>query len=643
MKNKWIYLLLTTLLPFFGMSQIKGSRGEFNWPGYTPIEIPDSLKSEDAFFIENVKTYEIHERFKTEVLVFKRIYINSEAAAEEFSQQELFIGRSGQMSILKARTLKASGEILDLQGDQIIETISEKKNKYGRERTRRIQFVYPNVEVGDVIDLVYEVSIDGYIFSDLLYLEDDIPSMHSRISMQNYSQLDLTVYRLNDAPQVQVKTEYGSQVVDWQKSGVRSIKTDYFNALPPDHPSLVFVLWKRGETLDYRTWYTVDAENLPNNYEIFRSIENIFLEQGIIHEGDAPLIQIQEAIRYFENECLWNSDESIFPAKTLDHLVKQEVNSVLFFRYMMKFLSEKNIRFEKGFTKSLLNGRFEHGFVSLEQLTHRFLVIYDENEQPHFLFPPRGPNQFYYLDEIPYYLEGNQSIALYGERDFLREQFMVQLPESTGKFNAHNAQIRMKLNRGEERSTYSRRDKLSGHYSFLTRDRFGSIWREELGICPDSIELTPTLQNNQRTLGTYPYQVEFNQEDKEGEFFQAIEDSIGWLDLSSLLPLGLYQDDELDAEFGDYVVLPFVKSQSISIFIQNDEGISIAEEVQSIERSNEVGKIEIKLFQLNAKVVKVQVEIETKKRYLEGEDIDQFKALLQTYLEVREKKWLLKL
>ncbi|MDG1334011.1 MAG: DUF3857 domain-containing protein [Crocinitomicaceae bacterium] len=643
MKIKSIILLLAALFPVLAHSQTKGARGKYNWPAYTPIEIPDSLKSEDAFFIENVKYYEIHERFRTEIQVFKRIYINSESAAEDFSQQELFLGRSGQMSILKARTLKASGEVLDLDGDQIIETYSEKKNKYGSERIRRIQFVYPNVEVGDVIDMVYEVVLDGYIFSDLLYLEDEIPSLHSRVSMNNYSQLDLSVYRLNDAPPIESKVEYGSHVINWQSKAVKSIKTDYFNALPPDHPSLVFILFTGGQNLDYDTWFRIDAEDLPMEYDIFSSIEKMFLKQGIIQEEDPPFVQLQSAIHYFENASLWNYDEDIAVGKTLNHLVKDEVNRLLFMRYMMKFLKEKDIRYEKGFTKSLLKGRFEHGFVSLEQLTHRFLVIYDQNEQPHFLFPPRGKGQFYYLDEIPYYLEGNQSIALYGERDFLQEQATVELPESGSKYNMHSAQIKIKLNKGEALSNYSRKDKLSGHYSFLSRDRLGEIWKEELGIAPDSIVVAPTFIDNMRTKPVYPYQVEFNQEERSHAFFESIDDSIGWFDLSSVLPLGVYQDDELDAEFGDYLVLPFVKKHSISAFIQNDEQISIAEDIHSIELSNEVGTIEVKLYQLNDKVVKAKVTIETKKRYLKGADVGQFKELLQKYSEVRQKKWLLKM
>lgn len=643
--NRINYLIiLLVLLPIFGFAQIKGARGTYHWPAYSPIQIPDSLESEDAFFIENVKTYDFKEGFQTDIVVFKRTYINSESAAEELSQQELFVGTSGSMNVLRARTLKANGEVLELEGDQIIETIAEKKNKYGSESVRRIQFVFPKVEVGDVIDLVYEISLDRYIFSDLLYLEDDIPSMHSRITLRNFSLLDITVYKLNDAPPIESKMESGSQIIDWQKHGVKALKTDYFNALPPDHPSLVFVLWRRGESLDYSTWFYLDGEELPQQYETLSSIKKMALEQGIIQEEDHSFVQLQDFIRFMENECLWTTEQNVPFNKTLNSLAKQEVNQVLFFRYLMKFLDEKDIRYEKGFSKSLLKGRFEHGFVSLEQLTHRFLIIYDENEQPHFLFPPRGKGQFYYLDEIPYYLEGNQSIGLYGVRDVLKEQIMVALPESEGRFNMHAAQIKLKLNKGEEESTYTRKDRLSGHYSFLTRNRLGAIWREELGILPDSMMLHPTLKNGLPVSPVYPYQLEYNQTDRKESFYQSIDDSLGWLDISSLLPLGVYQDDELDADFGDYLVLPFVKNHAISIFVQSNDAIAIAEDERMLELSNGVGTVKIELFELNDKIIKVQLSIEIARRYLSGrEDVEQFEALLQRYAEIRSKKWLLKL
>lgn len=642
MQNKFPLIALLVFLPLFNFAQIKGARGTYVWPKYTPVQIPDSLKSEDAFFIENVTTYDILDGYQTNIVVFKRTYINSEKAAEELSQQELFLGRDGRMAILRARTLKVSGEVIDLDGDQIIETMAEKKNKYGSERVRRIQFVYPKVEVGDVIDMVYEISLDGYIFSDLLYLEDDLPSMHSRISLRNFSLLDLTVYRLNSAPPIESKPEAGGQIINWQANGVKSIKTDYFNALPPDHPTLVFVLWKRGEDLNYGTWYYSHALEFPLDYEVLSSIKKQLIDQGVVQESDDPFTQLRSLIQFCENECSWTDDSNIYLGKTLDYLTNKKVNEVLYVRYIMKFVKELGLRIEKGFSKSLLNGRFEHGFVSLEQLSNDFLIIYDQENQPHYLFPPSGEGLFYYLDEIPFYLEGNQSIALYGERDILKAQGPQLLPESDVKQNTHSAQIKIKLETDSLTTTFERKDKLTGHYSYLTRDDYGDIWLDELGIAPDSLELKPVFSNGNRTEAFYPYQVEFEQSNRTEVLFHPIDDTLGWLNLSALLPLGIYQGDELDAEFGDYVVLPFLKRHTISLFFQCDDGISIAEDERKIITSNEVGSVEMSIYQLSESVIKIQVNVELKARYLKNEDIKSFEELLQSYSEIRQKKWLLK-
>lgn len=642
MHTKFFFIVLLILLPLSSSAQIKGARGKYIWPKFESVQIPDSLKSEDAFFIENVTTYDILEGFQMNIMVFKRIYVNSEKAAEGLSQQELFLGRDGTLTILRARTLKASGEVFDLDGDQIIETVAERKNKYGTDRVRRIQFVYPKVEVGDVIDMVYEISFDGYIFSDLLYLEDDLPSMHSRITLRNFSLLDLTVYRLNNAPPLESKMESGSQIINWQATGVKPIKTDYFNALAPDHPSIVFVLWRRGEDLDYTTIYSGDALEFPQDFDVFTSITKQLVTEGVIKDTDNSFTQLRSLIQFCENECTWTDDSNITLGKTLNYLSNKKVNDVLFIRYVMKFIKEQNLRLEKGFTKSLLNGKFEHGFVSLEQLSNNFLIIYDQENQPHFLFPPSGEGKFYYLDEIPYYLEGNQSIGLFGERDILKETAAILLPESDGKQNSHSAQIRIAFQKDSLTTRFERKDKLTGHYSFLARDAYGDIWLDELGIAPDSLEVKPVFNNGSRTDAFYPYQVEFVQSDRKEDLFKSIDDSLGWLDISSLLPLGIYQGDELDTDFGDYVVLPFLKRNSISIFFQCEEAISVAEDVLKMNTSNNVGSIEMSVYQLSETVLKIQVTIDMKLRYLRAGDIKSFQELMRAYAEVRAKKWLLK-
>jgi hypothetical protein len=638
MRSRQILGILTLLISLNGISQITGARGTYIFPAFNGVSIPDSLKNEDAIFVENIRTYDFMEDFRSEIVVFERIYINSEVAAEEYSQREMMISNDGFMAVLAARTLKKDGSVLTLDGDQIIETISKKKNKYGNETVRRIQFVYPNVEVGDVIDLAYQLNLNHYIYSDLLHLEDDIPSLHSRVNLRNISMLDLTVFRLNDAPAVVTGTDAGAALISWEKYGVSTLKSDYYNALPPDFPGLIFILWSRGQQLDYKTIYEYDAVEFPENYSPLTSIEKILREQGVLGYDEDTFVQLKKVINYLEKDCTWNFEpKGSNVNKSIDYLENAQVDQQLFLRYIMKFLGENRIRYEKGFSKSLLKGQFVHGVVSLEQLSQRFLVIYDHQDEPHFLFPPRGKDQFYYLDEIPYYLEGNQSICLLGEKNFLKERASILIPESRVTDNTQVSQISLNVEKDSLKSVYTRTDKFSGHYSYLTRDLTGAIWLDELNVSPDSVIIEPIS-----SLDYYPYTSEFKQEDLSGEFFVNINDSLMWFMPKNLLPKGLYQGDEKEGEFGEYVVLPFVKQHNISIFVKSTAPIIISEDEQSLTYKNDIGSLEMTLYQMTENVVKVRFDVQVNKRKLAGQEITQFEDLLQNYSEIVNKKWVLK-
>lgn len=636
MRSRFLFLLILFTLPQF--SKADGGRGTYIWPEYKGITVPDSLKSEAAFFIQNMTTIDFMSSFETQIVVFKRVYINSEEAAEKYSKKELIVGNSGTITMIAARTLKNSGEILELGKEDILETFTKTRNKYGRETVKKIQLIYPQVQVGDVLDFAYQIDLDGFIYSDMLYLEDEIPSMHTRISLRNMTDvLDLTAYSVNGIPKMITSNSGGIKTAYWEKKGVSSIKTDFFNAISPKHPYLVYTLWKPSEDMDYKTIFEYETMTFPYNYGGFTSLTEYFIEQGIFKEEDESFVRLKKIISYLDQECTWNRDKGTkYVKESINFLKKKKVDAVLFQRYIMKFLFENRMAYEQGFTKSLRDGFFEHGFVSLEQLSHRFLIIYDAEENGHFLFPPRGENLFYFLDEIPYYLEGNQSIAIKSEKNALKDQFAVLLPESPGKMNRHKASIVMKLDK-DLGATMKRKDRLNGHYSFLTRGGYSSIWLDELRIAPDSVEIEPAS-----VQGYYPYKTEYAQSDLTFDGFQKFGDSLVWFDPSDLLPMGVYQDNEADEELGNYVVLPFLKQTEIAVFIQSESPISIAEDEKEIAYSNSIGEVKAKISKADDTVLKATFSVETKKRYLDNEaDIKAFEELLQKYAEISKKKWLL--
>lgn len=617
-----------------------GSRGSYYFPDYIPVELPDSLKGESAVYINNMKTIDFSNAYETSIIVFQRIYINSKDAADKYSKKDIFI-LDGKLPMLLARTLKKDGRIIPLEGEQILESSSIKKNKYGKNVTKRIQLIYPDLTVGDVIDIAYQVKFDSYIYYDLITLEGDIPSLLSKISIRNMSMFDLTAFELNNMPGMKLQNIEGIKTLSWEKTGVKSRKSDYFNAFPANAPYAVYMLLPPNWDLNYHDYFEFDNTEFPIDQKTYFSITNYFSDIGAYDDTDDKYVKLKKLLYFLENSYEWlDNSKSSSVGETFKLMKEQKVNEVLYIRYVMKFLSEQDIKFEKGFTKSLLNGKFEHGLVSFEQLAQRFLVFYDYDSNPHFIFPPEEKKQFYYLDEIPYYMEGNQSILLFGTNDELKNTSPMLLPESGTNDNSHSGNILFTFEKGDSiKTVMKRRDVFKGQYSFLVRNQSGEAWLEELGISRDSLIMKPASVDY-----FYPYETKFELDSVEVNVFEAIDDSLYWLNVSDFLPIGVYQEDEAYADWSDYIILPFLKKNELSFFVKSESPIAIAEESKELSFKNDIGSIQAKVNQVNENIVKVEYKIHVSKRLITGkEDVKNLQDLMKNYQEIRNKKWIVRI
>lgn len=636
-SNAWIVVFAAMWLSFHSFAD--GRKGIYKWPEYKKIEVPDSLKSEAAFFISNVTTIDFRDTYETEVVVFQRIYLNSAEAVEEYGRRELFIGSYGKLSMINARIIKQNGEIIELGNDEIKDTRAKRKNKYVTETFRRIQLIYPNAEPGDVIDLAYEISVYGYINSRLMYLEDELPSMYSRITIRNMSLLDLTAYTLNNMPKPINKEENGLKILTFEKEGVKSITHDYYNALPPKAPGFVFNLWRRGVDLDYGTVYIYDQLNYSVKFGLGNLVTDYFVGNGVINAGEDVFVSLKKIILHLENEFEWNGETVYEVNRTMSALKDRKVDEVLFIRYIARFLEENDVRFEHGFTKSLLDGIFEHGFVSIEQMSHRYLLFYDASGEIHYLFPPTRDKCYFYIDEIPNYVEGNQSVALYGKKETsLDEKAAVQLPESGAETNRHFANILLEIESDSMHVKGQRKDVFAGQYSYFVRSAESSDWLDEFNVVFDSAKLVPI-----RLDSYYPYEAEFNQELSGNRYFEPVDESLYWLKVDEVLAEGLFLRDEQDAEWGDYLVLPFHKKDVISLFVKSDKPISLAEEFSEMNFTCSIGSIKATVIQMMENVIKIQYEVKITRRRVETpSEIADFESMLEQYADIRNKKWVIR-
>lgn len=625
-------LSLFLFFSFYGNSQLIG---EYIWPKTSVSNIPDSLSEEDAVFLSNVRTYDFMGNGEMNIIVYQRIYINSDLAVEECSDRSFYLAERGSMAMLNARTVKKNGQIIPLTKKDYKRTESVVKGKFDETIETRHQLLYPDVQVGDVLEIAYQYDLPTFIFSNKMYLEGELTSLYSRITLRNMSVLDMTLFRLNGMPQVQSKSDGNGKIMTWEKSGVEKLLVDGFNAFPPDAPHFVYNLWGIGENLDYKAFYDYETRSIPQSNNELWKVSTIFLKMGAFSEDDHPLIKIQKTVRLIEDEFTWDNSsvqEGEYRAKLND----KKMNYALFGRAMIKLIRELGYRVERGFTKGRLNGEFVHGMMSLEQMRKSYYAIVEDNGAVHFIFAPRDENEYYYLDEIPFFAEGNQSIGLYGNGMSLLETSKIALPESTQKDNLHMVRTKMKFHTEGDSIllVFDRKDICKGHNSFLTRKKaLGEYWRDDFKIPKD---LEPKEIKN-----VYPYKSTFEFSDTIANAVVPMDDSSYWVSLQHMFPEGIFLADETEDVLNDYLILPFKRTSSFSIFLEAPESIQLLEEKKVVEYKNDIGNVSYSVAAVGEKMLKINLKFTVLQREISGErNVKMYKDLLQNYAEIKDKKWL---
>lgn len=623
--NLICFLLLLTNFTFAGNG--------ITWPAYEKKVIPDSLSAENAVYLQNVTTIDFNTVGETSLIVFKRIAINSSSSASDLSKQEFYVPNAGRIGRLFGRIIKSNGIIEEVEEIDTYKTKITEKNEFETSTLTKYQVLFSNVENGDVIDLYYEIKLDGYIYSKVLYIEDEWISLYSRITLRNYSRLDITALVLNEKAQPGLKLIDGIPTITWEKEGVGKSKVAYFNAPDPKQACLIFNLWSPNEVLDYQAIFYYDVNKFPSNYSKLNSINKALIEDAVFNDNDPIALKVQKFVKHFENNFKWIDNLQVEPLlKVNGHFSSKSINSEVFFYYIQKLLTENNATFYRCYSKSLLDGRFIHGTVALEQLDRRYLLFFDESNAEHFIFQPTSSGKYYYLDEIPFYCEGNQSIAMTGKNVTLDELLQVGLPESGVNENTHFTKVMFSLNK-DNTARMKRDDDLTGHFSFLLRDNSERAWLDELNI-------NDTLIKTQEQNGVYPYGKKYRQDTLVKFDLIDLNDTLSWFTLNEFLPVSFFIDDEEKSELGNYVVLPFLKKESLSFYITSDEIIKLGEQFTD-NLINSVGQVSVSSIQMSDNLIKVNYEMKLEKRILVSKaDNQYFKDLIRFWDDVSTKKWL---
>lgn len=625
--------LFILFLLFFNTLSFAGDK--YVWPEFSNPAIPDSLMKEDAIYFENRITVDFMQAYETSVVYFKRIKLLSKKGIENFINHDLFQFNSGTIMLKKARIIKADGSIKELTDENIKETFIDNKNKYESNYYKRIQFIFPNLEVGDVIDVVYQIDYKSYNLSNCIYLEDDLYSLNSRLSLRNFSNYELTVYPSKNLSNYVVTDKGSFPTFYWNIQGVKKNSQNEFSAHPANASKVAYTLWKPNETFSYNMIYSSDYDRYHMSTG-FKKAGVVFDENGILNPELGPIENLNAIIHFFETDFKWNEDENMPESiKAADCFRKRIIDAKMFFRLIQQYLDENDITYHVGFTRDLNEGVFEHGFVALYQLDYRYLIIENIIGEKHFLFGPTSKSRFYYLDEIPAACEGNQSILFTGDRDKVATG-AVLLPQSDFNDNKHTATIVLKTaHLSDTTLVINRRDSFSGQHSIFFRNPSTSRYFHIMNV-------SDTILKPSEVKYIYPYPVSFKQEDTVSTYFSNFDENLYSFNAEKLIPNFIFFEGETKEPTADYSIIPFSKQQKYSIYIESPATIKIADKITSLVKTNSVGSVKTEIIQTDANKIKINYEIKLEKRILSNEtESNEYLELVKEWGNMVIKKWII--
>lgn len=621
------------LVIFFVNKSLAGDK--YIWPEFSNPVIPDSLKSEDAIYFENRLTIDFMPDYETSYVNFKRIKILSKKGVENFINHDLYQFNGGIIQLMKARIIKPDGSIIELGPENIKETAIDSKTKYKSTYIKRIQFIFPSLQVNDIIDVVYQVDYKSYDLSDCRYLESDLVSLNSKLSLRNFSRFDLTVYPSKSLKNYTLTKEGGSPVFSWEIKNVPKIAENAFRAYPENAQKVVYNLWMPGERLDYDVIYSGDYD-VYHVKSGFKSFSEELFAAGIADRDVNVLENINRITKYFEKEASWNDDANM-PAsvKPSDFFDKHLIDYTNYFRLIQLFLEENEVIYHVGFTNDISNGVFEHGYVGLHQLEYRFLLIELAPGNEHFLFGPEGKHAFYYVDEIPTWCEGNQAIVFSGAKNEVILSKAV-IPQSDWTNNKHTANIIIKTSDlNAPKQAINRRDSFSGLYSISFRNPRNADNFKRLNI-------SDTIIQPSELKDIYPYNLSIKQDDTLENLFSEFDTKLYAFNAKELIPNYIYFEDETNESIGTYSILPYSKHQKYAIYIEAQDTIMLADKITTLSKENSVGSVKCDIIQTNPKTIKVSYEIKLTKRILATPiENQEYIDLLKEWANIVIKKWII--
>lgn len=472
-KTLWIFTLIC-LFSFNSFAQ-RDYRWEKEYEPSPPI--PTEFQQEDAVIIYNIEERQsrvINNRPFTRDIIERRYKILTQKGLDEYTRFSVPRRRNMSIEILDARTLKKSGEIVDLEAKEIKE-LEYNEEKDLTDKDKYLLFSVPGVEVGDEVEIIITYEGNTLRSGGNVFMHQDLPTLKSEFQL--YVDEKIIVYNaaINEMSDPSVEKLIDHYRFTWRAENLPGLY-DSRNTIPGN--TLPYFIYE----FDYARFYGSLPPPKPNDWrelilQITEDLDikknpkkfDVIMKEILGDKVDASKVEQAAFLHNYFNESITLKDlsdneksgniETYFNNKVADWSALVSMYDEAF-----KWLGV-NYYFGTGRSKYL--GPTLLSFPTGYQITDYFFAIEDENSGTH-LYIPKETNKQWQADEIPSHLR-NTRVYMLNMND---KKTFKQIDFQNNRFNQNQMLYRGKadINLTEGRMTHVLQESANGEISTRYRD-----------------------------------------------------------------------------------------------------------------------------------------------------------------------------
>jgi hypothetical protein len=310
---------------------------------------------------------------------------------------------------------------------------------------------------------------------------------------------------------------------------------------------------------------------------------------------------------------------------------------------LRKIIDMCELPYHIGLGRSRYQGIFDPNFIPPQAISDFFFSIQDDSAKSHIVVP--GYDQFYAIDEIPFYFKATEALLLgkpQGVTGEVTDISEIQLPLTPHEFNYRLRLARINISSQDKDSvTYKCKETLSGDLS--TTYRYDLMKYKEGKLARDDgdknkepisrIEFYQTEENNP----DFPFLFKCSYKVKQPVFVHFINGNSCYIMLEDVLEHNISKVNDGNRVLDYYPVSTYSDVNKLVLSFDREIASDNLDQVaRSIE--NEYAGIKVDITRGGPSLVSIDVKYEIRKWKIEAEQIDKLRAINKSLNELYKSK-----